>query len=558
MKQGFLLELSGLLAILTAALCAGFPDVFAEISVNVNQGDRVDVRSHLAESINDNQPFVFILQVKDSSGATVFLTWENGMLGDRASEISWHPNQKGSYKLQSFLWTGFDRPAPIMNIVDTTEITLNNKNITKCMGDAQCFNAKVTKVIDGDTLRVDRDITIRFSLVNTPESGEQGYTEATDFTSEMCPVGSEVLVDEDDGQTEGSYGRMIAKLSCSDGKIINEELLEAGHAAIYTNFCDESEFALEEWAQEFGCRDVLEPNPEETIDEQPFQLSIGELKQFALQLINEDREKQGLSPVLLSNNFAAQTHADDLFKTRYHSTHWTSDGMKPYMKYTIYGGEGAVAQNVHAGPIYSDDQIERCKADKAICQKVDMKKQIEESEYLMLYEDEECCDNGHRDNILDKYHTKVSIGIAYDDYYFAFVQNFENIYIEYDDPIEENRGYIEISGDIISGKLLGIEVFYDETPTIDVYNEFKDQNSYSYGDLVAHVVEPARVGYYYEQPDDYTLIEATRWKTEGNSFDLAFNLYQLMSDSDGVYTIVILLEDENYDVFEATSHSFFE
>ena len=59
-------------------------------------------------------------------------------------------------------------------------------------------------------------------------------------------------VDEDDGQTEGSYGRVVAKVFCS-GKMLNEELMEAGHAAIYESFCSESEFGREEWATRYGC-----------------------------------------------------------------------------------------------------------------------------------------------------------------------------------------------------------------------------------------------------------------------------------------------------------------
>lgn len=302
----------------------------------------------------------------------------------------------------------------------------------------------------------------------------------------------------------------------------------------------------------------LESTPSPDAEVQQNQLSIAELKQYALERINEDRKQYGLPPVDLSNNVAAQAHADDLYKTKYHSTHWTSDGMKPYMRYTVYGGDGAVAQNVHAGQVYFEDDIERCESGNAECEKVDIMKQIYESQYVMMYEDKECCDDGHRYNILDPHHTHVSIGIAYHDYYFAYVQNFENIYIEYDNPIEENSGYVELSGTIHSGKLYGIRVYYDEIPTIDVYNKFRDENGYSYGDFIAAIVEPAGIGYYYKQPSDYTLIEAKQWKIEGESFDLEFNLRSLMSDKDGVYTLVILLEDEEYDVFEATSHSFFE
>jgi micrococcal nuclease len=107
----------------------------------------------------------------------------------------------------------------------------------------------LSKVTDGDTLRLD-DIAIRLSLVNTPERGDARYSEATAFTTAMCPVGSTALIDEDDGQTGGSYGRIVAKVYCGD-KILNEELLRAGRAGVYTQYCDESEYAREDWVAKY-------------------------------------------------------------------------------------------------------------------------------------------------------------------------------------------------------------------------------------------------------------------------------------------------------------------
>ena len=70
------------------------------------------------------------------------------------------------------------------------------------------------------------------------------------------------------------------------------------------------------------------------------------LVQYALDIINEDRQKFNLAPVALSSNKAAQVHADDLFRSRYlEPSHWTTDGMKPYMKYSTYNGTGYVDQN---------------------------------------------------------------------------------------------------------------------------------------------------------------------------------------------------------------------
>ena len=46
-------------------------------------------------------------------------------------------------------------------------------------------------------------------MVNTPESGETGYEEAKMTTESECLIGSNALVDEDDGQKGGSFGRLI-------------------------------------------------------------------------------------------------------------------------------------------------------------------------------------------------------------------------------------------------------------------------------------------------------------------------------------------------------------
>lgn len=112
----------------------------------------------------------------------------------------------------------------------------------------------VTEIVDADTLDVN-NVRIRLSLVNTPERGEDGYTGAKEFTESKCPVGSEALVDEDDGQKEGSFERVIGLVYCGGNKkvLLNEHLLQEGHAQIFGDFCARSEFSGEDWVQKFGC-----------------------------------------------------------------------------------------------------------------------------------------------------------------------------------------------------------------------------------------------------------------------------------------------------------------
>ena len=121
----------------------------------------------------------------------------------------------------------------------------------KCSGNARCISGFVTRIVDGDTITVDGQ-SIRFALVNTPEFGEKNYTQAKNYIENICPIGSRVLVDEDDRQTEGSYGRIIGVIYCN-GLNLGEEILEVGYADILYSLCTKSEFVDEPWAQKFGC-----------------------------------------------------------------------------------------------------------------------------------------------------------------------------------------------------------------------------------------------------------------------------------------------------------------
>lgn len=289
------------------------------------------------------------------------------------------------------------------------------------------------------------------------------------------------------------------------------------------------------------------------------QLSLPGLRQYALDMINEDRFKNGVAPVALSDNIAAQAHAEDLHNTKGNSSHWTSDGMKPYMRYTVYGGLGAVAQNVHAGSIYPTETIESCKSGLSLCDTIDMTEMLELSQYAMMYDDEECCDNGHRNNILDPSHTHVSIGLAYDNYYFAYVQNFEDIYVEYEKPISVNEGYVEMSGKSLAGNPSLITVYYDEYPSPSIYQRDKDQNFYDYGRRVAYVLEPAPHGYEYSPPAGTNLFEANRWSINEESFKIEFNLSQIMRwEGRGVYNLIMYVETEEGIQLGVTTYSIFK
>ncbi|WP_458720006.1 thermonuclease family protein [Candidatus Nitrosocosmicus sp. R] len=116
------------------------------------------------------------------------------------------------------------------------------------------FSGTVTKVIDGDTLDVTttegETITVRLALIDAPETDESGFDEAKNFMTEKClDKNSEVDPDNNQGLT---YGRTVAVVYC-DGVNVNEAILDSGFADVYQDFCDVSEFADSNWAQEHGC-----------------------------------------------------------------------------------------------------------------------------------------------------------------------------------------------------------------------------------------------------------------------------------------------------------------
>jgi uncharacterized protein YkwD len=120
----------------------------------------------------------------------------------------------------------------------------------------------------------------------------------------------------------------------------------------------------------------------------PIRTSYNDIVQYALKKINEGRARFNIPPVKLSENTAAQLQAEDMLRTRLIS-HYTSDGMKPYMKYTILGGKGYVAQNVGYDGFNNlqTNIINKCKIGVYICTPIDPIKSIDELEYNMMHYD---------------------------------------------------------------------------------------------------------------------------------------------------------------------------
>ncbi len=266
-------------------------------------------------------------------------------------------------------------------------------------------------------------------------------------------------------------------------------------------------------------------------DTTPSELSHGVLVDYALTLINSDRQSTGLQNVTLSNIDSGQRHAENMLENKFFS-HWDTDGYKPYMRYTIAGGKGAVAENI--GWSYGASFAPKDK--------------IKDLEHSMMYDDAEW-DWGHRDNILDPLHNKVSIGIAYDTYTLYLVQDFEDDYISWSTLSLSNQvlmqGTILKTGESISQ----VAIFFDN-PTPLTTQQFANSpynGSYDAGTYVGMAVSPPPSGYQYSQPEEGILVIADTWSVTGQSFNINFGMSSVFAQyGRGVYTLYLWTDSDEY------------
>ena len=72
-----------------------------------------------------------------------------------------------------------------------------------------------------------------------------------------------------------------------------------------------------------------------------------EAKAHMLALINSLRTAHDSPPAALSKNDSAQLHADFMLRDCT-TSHWGTDGLKPYMRHSLAGGHHRSAENVYS------------------------------------------------------------------------------------------------------------------------------------------------------------------------------------------------------------------
>ena len=203
----------------------------------------------------------------------------------------------------------------------------------------------------------------------------------------------------------------------------------------------------------------------------------------------------GLGPVTLGDNVAAQLHAESALDNCFLS-HWGLDGLKPYMRYTLAGGYQSNGENA-SGLSYCIKPSDGYRRNGTAMQEI-----REAMDGLMG-------SPGHRDNILDRWHKKVNIGLAWDSYNFAVIQHFEGDYVEYEHRPTIRNGLLVLSGMAKNGVTfrvdddLGVQIYYDPPPHPLTQGQIVRTYCYDGGLLIAALRPPLPEDWHYTE-DEYT------------------------------------------------------
>ena len=308
---------------------------------------------------------------------------------------------------------------------------------------------------------------------------------------------------------------------------------------------------------------------------------------------SEDRE--GLGPVVMGSNVAAQLHAEASIEECF-ASHWNLDGLKPYMRYSLAGGYQGNAENV-AGSDY-------CPSRFAFYAPVsDIRQEIRETM------DGWMGSPGHREAIMDPWVKKVNLGLEWSTYNFSAVQQFEGDYVEYVELPAIAGDVLTVTGRVKDGlsiptdERLVVAIFYDPPPWRLTRGQIARTYCYDEGTPVAILRKPPPKGsYYVDDETDETIescpdprdvspdappptsddeaydlwqearraslkgiertvpllhITASRWIVRGNTFSVRANIIAVTNKyGPGVYTISILTEAGGEDVL-ISQHSIF-
>jgi micrococcal nuclease len=106
------------------------------------------------------------------------------------------------------------------------------------------YNAKVLRVVDGDTIDLEIDLgmhvfvreRIRLADIDAPEvrrPTKEAGRRATEFLYDLCYNTHREVTIKTRKDTKGKYGRYLATVFDQSGLNLNQEMIDTGHAVEY-------------------------------------------------------------------------------------------------------------------------------------------------------------------------------------------------------------------------------------------------------------------------------------------------------------------------------------
>jgi hypothetical protein len=102
-------------------------DVTGQVLDEVSAGQQVVLATSVRNNNAGPQPFVALIEVRDSNDVTVFLAWQTGTLpanGQTQVGLSWTPDIAGDYEVRTFVISDLNNPQ-VLSEVSTSNITVN-------------------------------------------------------------------------------------------------------------------------------------------------------------------------------------------------------------------------------------------------------------------------------------------------------------------------------------------------------------------------------------------------------------------------------------------------
>ena len=91
-------------------------DSSGELILAPKTNDQLQIVGAVHNNQEYEQDFVFIIQIKETDGAIVSLSWIRGQLSpnqDLEVSQSWSPTKSGNYSIETFVWSSLNNPLPL-------------------------------------------------------------------------------------------------------------------------------------------------------------------------------------------------------------------------------------------------------------------------------------------------------------------------------------------------------------------------------------------------------------------------------------------------------------